>query len=82
MSHQAPATYPPIARVQHVQGTVIVTVLVSESGEVLDTRVISGPQAVLNEAAQQSIRRSTFSPGQKDGVRVKSWTTVRVDFKL
>jgi len=82
ITHQAAATYPPIARVQHVQGTVIVSVLVSETGQVLDTRVVSGPQAVLNEAAQQSIRRSTFSAGEKDGVRVKSWTTVRVDFKL
>src|SRR3954447_496041 len=80
--HQAAATYPPIARVQHVQGSVIVSVLVSENGQILETRVVSGPQAVLNEAAQQSIRRSTFSPGEKDGVRVKSWTNVRVDFKL
>jgi protein TonB len=82
ITHQAAATYPPIARIQHVQGSVVVAVLVSESGQVLDTRVVSGPQAVLNEAAQQSIRRSTFSAGEKDGVRVKSWTNVRVDFKL
>jgi TonB family protein len=82
MTRQAPATYPPIARVQHVQGSVVVAVLVSETGQVLETRVVSGPQQVLNEAAQQSIRRSTFSAGEKDGVRVKSWTNVRVDFKL
>ncbi|HEX3577292.1 MAG TPA: TonB family protein, partial [Thermoanaerobaculia bacterium] len=82
MTHQAAATYPPIARVQHVQGTVVVSALISETGQVLETRVVSGPQAVLNEAAQQSIRRSTFSPGEKDGVRVKTWTSVRVDFKL
>ena len=82
ITHQAAATYPPIARVQHVQGSVVVSVLVSETGQILETRVLSGPQAVLNEAAQQSIRRSTFSAGEKDGVRVKSWTNVRVDFKL
>jgi TonB family protein len=82
ITHQAVASYPPIARIQHVQGSVVVSVLISESGQVLETRVVSGPQAVLNEAAQQSIRRSTFSPGEKDGVRVKSWTNVRVDFKL
>jgi TonB family protein len=82
ITHQAVAAYPPIARIQHVQGSVVVNVLVSETGQVLETRVVSGPQAVLNEAAQQSIRRSTFSAGEKDGVRVKSWTNVRVDFKL
>jgi len=36
----------------------------------------------LNEAALQIVRNSTFSPPMKDGVRVKSWTTVPVDFKL
>jgi TonB family protein len=82
ITHQAVASYPPIARIQHVQGSVVVSVLVSETGQILETRVVSGPQAVLNEAAQQSIRRSTFSAGEKDGVRVKSWTNVRVDFKL
>jgi TonB family protein len=82
ITHQAAAIYPPIARMQHVQGSVIISVLVSETGQVMETRVMSGAQAVLNDAAQQSIRRSTFSAGEKDGVRVKSWTNVRVDFKL
>jgi TonB family protein len=81
-TRQAPATYPPIARLQHVQGSVIITVLVSETGRVLETRIITGGRMGLSEAAEQSVRRSTFAPGEKDGVRVKSWTTVRVDFKL
>jgi Gram-negative bacterial TonB protein C-terminal len=36
----------------------------------------------LNEAAQQMMRRSTFTAPMKDGVHVKAWTTVPVDFKL
>ena len=53
-------------------------------GQVLDAKVISGVNRPvgINEAAQQTVRRSSFAPGTKDGVRVKSWTTVRVDFKL
>lgn len=81
-THQAPATYPPMARMQHVQGSVIISVLISETGRVLETRIIRGGAMGLSEAADQSVRRSTFAPGQKDGVRVKSWTTVSVDFKL
>jgi TonB family protein len=81
-THQAPATYPPMARMQHVQGSVIMSVLVSETGRVLETRIVRGAGMGLNEAADQSIRRSTFAPGEKDGVRVKSWTTVSVDLKL
>jgi TonB family protein len=82
ITHQAPATYPPIARTQRIQGSVVINALISESGRVLETRIINGAPMGLNEAADQSIRRSTFAPGEKDGVRVKSWTTVRVDFRL
>jgi TonB family protein len=76
--------YPQLARAQRVQGTVITSVLVSERGEVLDVRVIRGVNMPvgLNEAAVQSMRRSTFAPGTKDGVRVRSWLTVPIEFKL
>jgi TonB family protein len=71
--------------VQRIEGAVVVNVLVSETGEVQDLRLISGGTgrtALLGEAAMQAMRRSTFAPGMKDGVHVKSWATVRVDFKL
>ena len=77
--------YPPMARAQRVQGTIIMNVLVSESGQVLDVKLIRGvPRPVgLNEAAEQVIRRSTFSaPLMRDGTRVKSWATVPVKFEL
>jgi TonB family protein len=84
MQRQAPAPYPPMAKMQKIQGNVVVSVLVSETGSVIDTRIISGVNRPggLNEAALDSIRRSTFTPGMKDGVRVKSWTTVSVNFRL
>lgn len=76
--------YPPLARAQKVEGTVITSVLVSETGAVMEVRVLRGvARAVgLNEAAVQAMRRSTFQAGSKDGVRVKSWVTVPVEFKL
>ena len=83
ITRQAPAPYPPMAKAQRIEGTVVMSVLVSETGQVLQTRILSGvPRGGINEAAEQSIRRSTFSAGTKDGVKVKSWTTVRIDFKL
>jgi TonB family protein len=82
VSRQAVAQYPPIARVQRMQGSVVVSALVNENGQVIETRVVNSASAVLNAAAIDSIKRSSFTPGTKDGVRVKSWTTVRVDFKL
>ncbi|MEO8035728.1 MAG: TonB family protein, partial [Acidobacteriota bacterium] len=84
MQRQAAAPYPPLAKMQKVQGSVILRVLVSETGQILETSVLSGVNRPggLNEAAVESIRRSTFAPGTKDGVKVKSWTTVSVNFRL
>ena len=84
MLRRANVPYPPLAKMQRVEGTVLVGVLVDESGKVLETRIIRAvPRPVgLNEAAEQIVRKSVFSPPTKDGVRVKAWTTVPVDFKL
>jgi TonB family protein len=81
---QALPIYPPLARQQRVEGTVLVNALIGETGQVLDAKVLAGVNRPvgINESALQTVRRSAFSPGTKDGVRVKSWTTVRVDFKL
>jgi TonB family protein len=84
ITRRATTTYPPIAVAQRIQGTVITSVLVSETGQVLEVRVIRGVAAPvgLNEAAVQTMRRSSFAPATKDGVRVKSWVTVPIEFKL
>jgi periplasmic protein TonB len=80
----APAEYPGLARAQRVEGLVLMSVLVSETGQVLQVKLIRGVNKPvgLNEAAEAAVRRSTFAPGMKDGVRVKSWMTVPINFKL
>jgi TonB family protein len=84
LTRRGNVTYPPLARTQRVQGTVITSVLVSETGSVIDVKIIRGVNLPvgLNEAAVQTMRRSSFSPATKDGVRVKSYVTVPVEFKL
>ena len=76
--------YPAMARAQKVQGTVITNVLVSETGDVLDVKIVRGINRPvgLNEAAAAAMRRSSFAPGTKDGVKVRAWITVPVEFKL
>src|SRR4029077_9435758 len=84
MPRRASVPYPPMARIQRVEGTVLVSALISETGKVLDAKVIRpiNRPVGLNEPALQIVRNSTFSPPMKDGVHVKPWTTVPVDFKL
>jgi TonB family protein len=81
MTHQAPVSYPPMAKMQHIEGVVIMSVSVNETGQVMEVRVIKGDPR-LNAAAEQSVRRSSFSAATKDGVHVKSSVPVSINFKL
>ncbi len=77
-------TYPPVARKQKVQGTVILSILVSETGEVADIKVLrgAGGSSGLNEAALSAAKKWKFKPGVKQGKRVKMWMTYPIAFKL
>lgn len=75
--------YPPIAVRQRVEGTVILTALISEKGDVLDVRVLGGERRLgLDDAAMRAMRGAKFSPAMKDGKRVKTWLPTPVKFKL
>ncbi len=76
--------YPLLARQQRVEGLVLMSVLVSEKGQVMQIRLLRGVNKPvgLNEAAEAAVRRSSFAPGMKDGVHVKAWMTVPINFKL
>ena len=76
--------YPPIARRLRVEGEVVVAVLVDETGEVAETRLVRGASrdVGLDEAALAAARSATFQPATKNGVRVKMWTTLRIPFRL
>jgi protein TonB len=76
--------YPPIARRLRVQGVVVVSVLVDETGAVLEARLVQSASSEmgLDEAALGAARSARYEPATKDGVRVKMWTTLRIPFKL
>jgi TonB family protein len=76
--------YPPIALRQRVEGTVELNVLIDDKGNVVDAQIISGAggKAGLNEAAVENVRKRKYRPASKDGVPVKVWVPVRIQFKL
>lgn len=76
--------YPPVAKMQRVEGIVIIQVLVSETGAVLETKVLRGvsQDVGINEAAVDAMRKSTFTPATLNGVKVKSYYTRTIPFKL
>ena len=74
--------YSPIAQRQRVEGTVLLTALISETGQVVDVKVLKGVGFGLDEAAARAMRTTRFSPGMKDGKRVKTWFPQQITFKL
>jgi TonB family protein len=77
-------TYPPIALRNRVEGAVELNVLVDEKGNVVDAKIVQGAagKAGLNEAAVENVKRRKYRPATKEGIPVKVWVPVRVQFKL
>lgn len=75
--------YPPLAMKQRAQAGIILTVFVSEKGDVLDVKVLKGdPRYGFNDEAIRAMRGTKFRPAMKDGKRVKTWIPQPIDFKL
>jgi protein TonB len=60
-----------------IEGTVVLDLVVSETGRVRDIQVVSGLAHGLTEAAIAALKQCRFSPGEKDGspvpVRVRGF---------
>ncbi|OPL18033.1 MAG: hypothetical protein AVO35_07700 [Candidatus Aegiribacteria sp. MLS_C] len=76
--------YPEMARQAGVEGRVTLQVFVSAEGVPLEVVVVqSSGLASMDEAAKESIMRSSWSPAKRDdGVAVGVWTSVIYDFVL
>ncbi len=76
--------YPSVARARRIEGTVILSVLISERGDVADIKVLrgAGGSSGLNEAASAAVRKWKFRPAVKEGKRVRVWVSYPIVFKL
>jgi TonB family protein len=73
--------YPEVARQQHIQGPVVLNVLVRPSGRVGETSVISG-DPLLAKAATDAVRQWRFKAHQIKGKAVEFETRITVNFAL
>ena len=73
--------YPPLARQLHIQGTVNVQVVISETGKVISARAASG-NAALTAAAQQAALQARFSPTMFGDQPVKVSGIITYNFVL
>ena len=74
--------YSPLAHADHIQGTVVLQLVVTEKGRAADIQVISPLGYGLDENAIAAIHQWEFVPGQKGGVPVPVRATIMVNFRF
>lgn len=75
--------YPRRARDQGIEGRVVVSLLVNETGGIERMKIIeSKPPGVFDDAAKQAMRGWRFSPGSYQGKPVKVWVNQPLSFRL
>jgi protein TonB len=81
LTHRVNPLYPSQARIQRIEGTVVLEAVVAEDGNVRDVKVSSGP-AVLSAAAKQAVEQWRYQPFQLNGKPVSMTTSIKIVFKL
>ena len=78
-----PPVYPPRCLRMGIEGTVRVRVLVGEDGRVQEVTIgKSSGEAALDESAMDAVSRWRFEPARRNGVPVRAWAVVPIEFKL
>jgi TonB family protein len=80
--HRVEPRYTREARANGIQGTVLIEVTVDETGKPADVSVVSPIGFGLDGRALDAVRQWTFQPGRKNGLPVRSVTTVEVKFRI
>jgi len=74
-----PPVYPPLAKAQHVSGSVRIDALIDTSGNVASAKIISGP-TLLHRAALDAVKQWKYKPAMLDGEATSTHLTVTVEF--
>ena len=76
------APYPESAKAARVEGVVIVDLIISKEGTVLEATLIEGPGYGLNESALEALKQFEFSPAQRRNEKVTVKIRYKYKFKL
>jgi protein TonB len=78
-----PPVYPPRCLRMGIEGRVKVRVLVGENGRPQEVTIgESSGEDALDRAAMDAVREWRFEPARSNGVPVRAWAIVPVEFKL
>ncbi len=82
VAHQPPApAYPAEAKLQKIQGTVVVELTVDEAGAPVEVKALEGPEALAPTAVEYA-KSWRFEPARVDGKAVKARFRLSMPFRL
>jgi len=73
--------YPPIARIAHVSGQVVLSAIIATDGSIQSLHVVSGPPLLVGAAAD-AVRQWRYKPTLLDREPVEVQTLITVNFVL
>jgi len=73
--------YPPIAHAAHIQGDVILAVVIDKDGKVASERFLSGP-LMLEQAALDAVKKWRFTPFLANGIAMQATTKLTIPFHI
>jgi TonB family protein len=76
------AGYPAAAEKTHLEGTVAVDMIVTETGAPVELRVVESAGEILDKAVLDAVRTWRFEPALKNGIKVRVHWTIRQQFRI
>lgn len=82
LTYQVKPEYPEAAQKRGIEGDVILSAVISTSGQVLSLSPFSDPDPALTKAAMDAVRQWRYTPTLLNGDPVEVVTTITVGFRL
>lgn len=74
-----PPTYPAIARIRRLSGSVVIQVTIGKDGKAHNPKFLSG-QPVFRDAAFDAVKQWKFKPATLNGEPIDQTTEIKMDF--
>ncbi len=81
LTQKTDPVYPPIAAAAHIEGDVVISVVIGVNGKVTSEKALSGP-AMLQQSALDAVKKWQFTPLTADGTAAPATTTLTIPFHL
>jgi protein TonB len=81
LTRSVPPAYPQIAKVAGIQGQVVLSAIISKTGEIESLQAVSG-HPMLTRAAVEAVRQWRYRPYILNGEPIEVETQITVNFKL